>query len=230
MKVAICFSGIIEEGNKEYSKSVETIKDYFGYDCFFGTWEGRYTPKEYNVWKFQEPEMHYHPGYEFVSPTPKNYRWKNNTPRRKGMMDKFYHRTKQILIHSYMLRKIPLEYDMIIRVRFDNVIDTKRQTYKILNESYENKRAIGFHVPKGKNNQHLDALVRLPKNSPRQLEHLVDHMIIHPRSLFDSDYVESLHHDKKLLPAEWGWYQALSENNGDNHQSILGFCGVTKTS
>ena len=51
----------------------------------------------------------------------------------------------------------------------------------------------------------------------------MDVMIMHPRKLLDTKHAFKLHNEKKLLPAEVGWWQVLSEpTGGENHISMYG--------
>lgn len=220
MKVAVCVSGVI---SKNYSESLKNLKEYFPYDFFHAAWSNKPKPNDICIFEFEEPKMHYHPGSNLDIHLPESFK------RYPTHNDKFLHRTKQILIHSYLLRKIPLEYDMIIRCRFDNIIDKKQDhILALVKKSYETGEVIGIHCPKGNPEKYINNFQEYPSHSPKAKEYLVDHMIFHRRDSFDCDYVESLHNRKKLLPCEWGWYQALSEKNPAGHKSYLGFASIKK--
>ena len=217
MKIAVCVSGVITQN---YRQTLNVLQSYFPYDFFYGMWEGRPKPDDINVHEFVEPEMHYHPG-QLKGPESYNKYPTNN--------DLFLNRTKQILIHSYLLRKVPSTYDMIIRCRYDNIINIKqKEMYSLLEHSHASGEVIGIHCPKGNPEKHINSFVEYPSQSPKAKEYLVDHMIFHRRDVFDCDYVEGLHHNKSLLPCEWGWWQALSEKNPAGHKSCLGFASIRK--
>ena len=55
---------------------------------------------------------------------------------------------------------------------------------------------------------------------------LNDNLIIHPPSKFDPEKVLKLHEEKRLWPAEFGWYQVLSEN--DDHHCVYGGCAIER--
>jgi hypothetical protein len=216
MKVAVCISGVVTEN---YNETLNALKAYFPFDFFYGMWEGRPKP-DLDIFEFAEPEMHYHPGNLNGPPSYNKYPTNN---------DKFLHRTKQILMHSYLLRKVPQEYDMVIRGRFDNIINkNQKEMCSLLQHSYATGEVIGIHCPKGNPEKYINSFVEYPLQSPKSDQYLVDHMIFHRRDLFDCDYVEGLHQNKKLLPCEWGWYQALSEKNPAGHKSCLGFASIRK--
>ena len=44
-----------------------------------------------------------------------------------------------------------------------------------------------------------------------------------PQKHFDHAMVRKLVKNEALLPAQWGWYQILSEPYGDIHSSVHGF-------
>jgi len=58
--------------------------------------------------------------------------------------------------------------------------------------------------------------------------YIMDPLILHPREIFDVDRAWTLHEEKKLLPAERGWYQVLSQPYNDNHESIYGGAQIEK--
>ena len=77
----------------------------------------------------------------------------------------------------------------------------------------------------------VDQLIELPKEDTQQVlkfklddwyGYLPDNMIMHRREHFDSDLVKTLHKEKNLAPAEFGWYQVMSEPYGDIHTSVHG--------
>ena len=51
---------------------------------------------------------------------------------------------------------------------------------------------------------------------------LADSLIFHAPKHFNPKYVQQLHADKNLWPAEWGWWQVLSEPNNNIHNCYHG--------
>lgn len=230
MKIAILFSGLIR-GN--YEKHTNRIQRYFEFDTFFSTWSGSrdefFNRKESSkILEYDEPELKYNPAIDCIEP-PETYRKFINNGQSRNPIWK--HRTKQILAHALLYDSILPFYDIIIRARYDTIIDTTRSKDEILSlisEAHREQKAIGFYVPKGQNNKSLRGLLRHHEDHHRRKEHLVDHLIIHPAKLFDTKRVWKMHNEKRLCVAEAGWWQVLSEPYGSNHESFLGFAGVDK--
>ena len=232
MNPIVCVSGL---PRGDVWANIERLKKVFPYPFHFATWESQrealldiYRDESFSFSILKEPEMHYHPGFEFIGDCPKNYqRWINSS---QAKSERWKHRTKQILGHAMQLEKIDPKYDMIIRARYDtemlsNYTFMERDMGFYARESFLENKAIGFFTPKGQNNR-MHLVERLPKDHQRRFEHLPDHLIMHPRSLFNTSYAWELHESKRLIVAEIGWYQVLSEPYGSNHESIYGFFGV----
>lgn len=233
MKVAVCVGGLT------YPDSIplmEKLKKKFpNYDFFYGVWKGRENDasEQLGAWSFEEHEPTYHP-YLDIDPTnlpPKFGIIKEKMKNKPDMalIPKAPHQTKQILMHSYMLQKLPSEYDMIIRTRYDiDLFDDSINYEQFVNQSYQQNHAIGFAQ---RFRAHPSPLFN-PKPDPKWYKswdgYLMDLVIMHPRHMFNHKLLQSLHEQKKLLAAEWGWYQILSEPFGSNHQNF--FANMTITS
>ena len=214
MKIALCVSGIAGENAK---KNVERLQQQFPTaDLYTATWRG-YEDNYPVDFVFDEPEIRYHcvldvipyPDVESerrINASGKNAyfapdhgkHWNKITP----------HWTKQILIHNYLLTKLP-DYDIIIRSRFDAVISDKIDWEHWVNTSFEDECAIGFNTRVW---GYHTKVHELRDRYPKEQFNLHDALIIHPRSIWDCEHIEQLHNDKKLQAAEAGWYQVLSEH------------------
>ena len=136
------------------------------------------------------------------------------------------HWTKQILIHDYLLKKIPSDYDMIIRTRFDTIVSKEINFVEFIEGSYYENYAIGFNTRYEKVwLRHNELLEFVPHFN---VGHVNDALILHPRNLWNSQLVETLHNSKELQAAETGWWQILSEHYGDNHQNFHGGVYIDK--
>jgi len=252
MKVAVCLSGICRG---KVQRNLQELRKHFPYDYFFSTWEGReeeakkLLPGE-EILTFPEPKMHYHPVIDIpeeLVTTPKmrihrkNYNAGQYSNRTDGygvnMRTRTLNHTKQILAHAYQLQTLDPSYDMIIRVRYDVLVSDKVDFTKYLNDSYNNREAIGFGV-RGTRHKTIHAFKEVEKVYPNEMTpshvshdwgwYLMDPLIFHPRSMFDIGRTLKLHEEKKLMAAEWGWYQILSKPYGDNHRCIYGGAQIEK--
>ena len=245
MKVAVCFSGICRG---KVQRNLEALRKHFPYDYFFSTWEGREEEAKkllpgVEILTFPEPKMHYHPVIdipeELVStPKMKAYRQKfSNGAYGPPMKTRTLNHTKQILAHTYQLQQLDPSYDMIIRVRYDVFVSDQVDFKPFVEDSYNSNLAIGFGV-RGSRHSTIHKFKEVEKIYPNEMNHntvshdwgwyLMDPLIFHPRKLFDVDRTLKLHEDKKLMAAEWGWYQVLSKPYGDTHRSIYGGAQIEK--
>lgn len=237
MKVAICVSGICR-GNVKLN--MLRAKEILGGDLFFSTWKGREKDMESagisDYYVFDEPVVNYHPlgdiPDDVMPPVYKAWNMRELIKNDYKLREKQSHHTKQILGHGFLLKNVPEEYDMIIRIRYDTYISDKVNFTKYIEESYNQRKAIGFgmRIPRHK---HLHELRVIPKIWPDKDiptpfmsqdwgGYLMDPLIFHPRDMFDLDLMWQLHNEGKLMVAEYGWYQILSQPYGDNHESIYG--------
>mgnify|MGYP001156745888 FL=1 len=237
MKIAVCLSGMVRG---QVPRNLQRLKRILPYDYFFST----YTHKEEDLWwflgmngeytLFDEPEMHYNP----VMDPPELYTRKLRLLKQDGergeslgVIEKTKHHTKQILSHANLVSHIPEDYDMIIRVRYDAFISQKIDFVHYLERSLNENIAIGFGTRTSRWID-LDKLYVVPRRWPNGVDdtisqdwgsYLMDVMIMHPRKLLDTKHAFKLHEEKKLLPAEVGWWQLLSEpTGGENHISMYG--------
>ena len=237
MKIAICISGIARPNS---IRNVELVKQSFGGDVFFATWES--TVNEHSA-KFEcdlypEPKINYNPWTDknCVCMHYKYHGYKNKfLAGEYSTNSKLMNATKQIIAHAYQLQDLPAEYDLIIRTRWDTYVSPKVDFAKYINESYNEYKAVGFAVRGGRHNDVHKfkeyEQIYVNETTPPQYSRdwawwLNDNLIIHPRSLFDCDKALRLDADRKLLPAEYGWYQMLSVD--DNHKCVYGGAAIDR--
>jgi len=234
MKIAVCYSGICR-GN--WIKNNTSVKYHFPKaDYFYSTWSTQVAsmpPIDYKT--YVEPKMNYHPMKD-VDKNLLTMKLRQNLYLLNGKQyyDRTMNHTKQILAHAYQLRDLSEEYDMIVRIRYDTYLSPKVNFTDYLNKSYNENIAVGFGTRTSRH-KHLGKLLEIDKTVPSSFDdnqdwyrYLMDPMIFHPRKLFDTDMVFKYHREKKLLPAENGWYQILSEPYGDNHLSVYGGAQIEK--
>lgn len=243
MKIAVCVSGICR-GNVQ--QNLEHARYHFPTaDYFFATWKNRdeditSSLGQVNYQTYDEPIMQYHPVLDIHEfPAPKLIKHKKQ--RKSGKLDEVWeertvHHTKQILIHNMLLRDLPSEYDMIIRLRYDTFLSKEVDFSNYLTKSYNEKIAIGFGT-RWSRHKNLDQLVEVPKIYPDGKNdsisqdwgwYLMDPLIFHPRVLWNHDLVDTLHNSKRLVAAEYGWFQILSEPYDHNHLSVYGGAHIEK--
>lgn len=247
MKVAICISGI-PRGNAR--KNINLMKEKFGTnDVFFLTWTGqeeafkKVLPDE-KFWTHEEPEMHYHPmmdvAEKFMPPVLKAWKLREECFMKGAMRERMLHHTKQILAHAYLLDQLPEEYDMIIRSRFDTYLSSAVNFNPFIEESYSRGVAMGFGTRTSRH-RNIDVIAEVPKIWPDRHKmdasisqdwggYIMDPLILHPRNLFDTEMTKEYHRTKRLLPAEYGWYQILSQPYNDSHDCYYGGAQIEKYS
>lgn len=236
MKVAVCLSGIVRG---QVPNNLSKMRELFPFDYFYSTYTNRKGDLDWfgiydNITYFEEPKLHYH----CIKDVKELYSFKLKSLKKDialGRSSQQYlntvpHHTKQILIHANLLNHIDKSYDMIIRTRFDCFLSNKVDWNYYLEKSYNENIPIGFgtRTSRWKN---LDKFKEVPKLYPDGKKdvsqdwayYIMDPLIMHPRNLFDSEHAFRLHTDKKLLPAEVGWWQVLSEPyGGEHHLSVYG--------
>lgn len=247
MKVAVCVSGICRGNVRRNMEIVKNIFELNDKDFFYSTWKGREEDCEKenikDFYVFDEPQINYHPladvPEEVMIPTKKMWDLRERCKREPFIRDRFAKFTKQIIGHSYLLKEVPDEYDMIIRIRYDTFVSkrVKKELNDWLKESYEKNKAVGFGTRTSRHKR-LDMLYSIPKIWDERWRYLgvsndwggfiMDPMIFHPRRMFNHKLMWRLHNSKSLMIAECGWYQILSKPYGDNHESIYGGAQIEK--
>lgn len=238
MRVAMCISGVCasKNANTNLKKNHDRLKQFFpDYDFHYATWDS-YTgafeqnfPNQ-NCLYYPEPKINYHPYFDI----PKEL-WESN---RFGETKKFIergglqrrewtaHHTKQHLIHAWLCDTIKDSYDIVIRARFDTWIYKHANFKSYIQDTFENNRINAFSATK---QNYFDKLNEFDASPTGRHHHwIVDQMIIHPMSFINRQYVEQLHNEKRLHPAEMGWYQVLSKPNGNRHRCFDGWVNHDK--
>ena len=229
MKIAICVAGIVR-GN--VNDNIKRAQDHFGNitktNIFFATWEEYKNDQSEKLEcsYFPEPVLDYNPWLDCdESPHPKYAGYRKRMLAGEKMNKKLPHATKQIIAHAHQLKhQVPKTYDLIVRTRWDTFISEQVDFQRYLDYAYENRCAVGFAI-RGNRHPYVHKFKEVPKIYPKEDQHpsvsndwgwwINDNMIIHHRYIFKPDKVFDLHKEGKLLPAEYGWYQVLSEGRDD---------------
>lgn len=196
MRVAVCIGGIVRG---EAEKNIELMRNVFPYDFYFSTWNTVKCSIVLDNFK--------------VYDEPRTLDLDEVNHPNKKIREKLRHRHKQILAHAYMLKDLPLEYDMIIRARYDIKVYPNDSWLEFLNASYTNKIPIGFsRRPTSRVSKEFTEKIYGTKkgSTPEKLGGgLNDLIIFHPRNLFNSEKVLELYDNRELKVAEHGWWQVL---------------------
>tara|TARA_R110000851_G_scaffold123683_2_gene253575 strand:- start:774 stop:1520 length:747 start_codon:yes stop_codon:yes gene_type:complete len=234
MKVAVCISGIPNSSHNLQRRNVDVLKEKFpDADFYYATWKGyenefyKYFPND-ECLVFDEPIMHYHPYFDITDFTSKDWEETKSWVKRTNKTSWSSHHTKQILIHAMLVNSIDKKYDIIVRTRFDAFVwkapDANFTQY--IKDTKENYRANCFAVTRKsmfKNLYESDYI-----KDKKMKKWILDQLIIHPRNMIDYENIMTLHTEKSLRAAEYGWHQTLSEPYSDNHRNWHGWVNHDK--
>lgn len=237
MRVAVCISGVCASKNTSTNliKNLKRVRRFFpDYDYHFATYD-----KYEDVFKknfpdeicnyYPEPVVKYHP-YEIPHNLWESDRFAETKDfiNRGGLVRREWtaHHTKQLLIHSWLCDTIKDNYDVVVRARFDTWIYEHADFIPYVIDTYKNNRVNSFSATK---QNHFDKINQFDTNpGGRHHNWMVDQLIIHPMSFMNREYVEQLHNEHRLHPAEMGWYQVLSKPNGNRHRCFDGWVNHDK--
>ena len=238
MKVAVLISGLCHSKAPQTNvkRNIERIRRFFpSSDFFFATYTQFKDTFEENFPEekclfVDEPKIDYHPysidkqhwesnryleTKQFIMRSPERTKWAG-------------HHTKQHLIHSYLCDTIDIkQYDVIVRARFDTWIWDKADFGPFIKSTHTNQTINAFAATKWQ--KHFEKIREFDsKPGGRHHNWLLDQLIIYPSSFLDTSYVYKLHEEKRLHPAEMGWYQILSRPNGSKHKCWDGWVNHDK--
>ena len=243
-KTAVCISGKVNSirGQVGLSENLAKLRTKFpGADFFFATWKSeRETfessfPELVNSCLYvDEPVIEYHPYLGIVGETSKFYKEEIEKTRRSSK-DKIQwksHHTKQILIHSLLLDACvdAAKYDVVVRARFDSYVTNRADFTPFIEETRNSGKVNGFGITRWNDRTKCRMMYHTESNDLNNSHsvYLLDQCIIHQRSRIDTDRVWELHRAKRLLAAEFGWCQILSEPWGRIHTNNHGFINHDK--
>lgn len=233
MKVAVCVTGLVRARNPmgDVRRYNDLHKERFpNCDFFYTTWEDQrsmfqhYFPDD-ECYYYDQPKNPYHP---YLDVEPEHYnkvtslyservKWAKRLDSTKKLWTS--HHAKQILNYAYLVRDMPQDYDVLVRIRFDSVINKFHQFYRYIDDAYKTGTTHGFAVTK---KHRFNELYHV--DSEKHKVYMFDQCIIHRRDTFDTQYTIDAFNEKRLLAAEWGWYQALchaSNTSVKNHNGFI---------
>jgi hypothetical protein len=237
MKVAVCYSGQIRG---DYVRNISRMKKILPKaDYFFCSWENQRDKDEAGlINRFHiEPKPTYNPAQAHSKKYIKlaraiidgKIKREHFPPRWKGKDDagikeefeatilgrnKSWHHMKQHLGHAMVVRDFVngKGYDVVIRLRYDCMPMPQLKCFiqEFCEQVYKHGNPMGFHD----NNRAftLEHSILPERKIETNAGHdLNDFMVIHRENLFDPERTFWFYNQKKLGPAEGGWYQIMCE-------------------
>jgi hypothetical protein len=228
MRIALCITGLYRNWvNPPIPKLVNSmIKILKPTDVYYHTWTEIKDKNPYDVYHCPEPILDYHPidDVRIECLHEKFIQYKKD----KILHDITANRNKQLLGYADLMSKIPDNYDLIIRARWETIVSEKFD-YKSYKEKALHDGPVGFMIRPNRNQSIDDNLIVSKDKSDDWFYFLPDALIFHKKEQFNVDLVHSLHKEKNLLPAEWGWHQILSRPyGGDIHTSVHGGAHIAR--
>ena len=224
MKIAILVTGQYRPKIKGAKNLIKRMQSVFETDnIFFHTWSDQVstTPIMFHdrLSYCPEPKLDYHP--HSIDWIGKHGKWIKYTSKRL-LYNKMQHANKQILAYADLLSKTPDDFDVVIRTRWDIRVSQTVDFKPYLEKAYK-KGPVGFMTRPNRGHSH-NRLLQVPKDDILDdwYGYLPDQLIMHRKEHFDINLANKLHAEKNLAPAEWGFYQVMSEPFGDIHTSIHG--------
>lgn len=235
MNIAVCVSGAPRSGvnNRDLRRNYDNLKINFpDADFYYGSWKGyesiieKYF-RDFDVKFFDEPKIEYHPFLDIEVPDQSGKLAKavRHAKANQKFRETSSHQTKQILAHCKLVSTLPQKYDIIVRCRYDTLTYRQAMFGQYVKDSYQNKRAIGFACLSISDSGFTKIQEQRGNNYHNHF--LFDQLIIHPNELLDIDRVYKLHEEKKLIAAEYGWWQVLS--GGNDHRCLCGWANPDKS-
>jgi hypothetical protein len=217
----------------------EFVFGIWTYQKIYGKILEKYSDKILYV---DEPIIHYDPYID--NPTAimhHQYQKKLKAPN-----ERHKHQTKQILIHNELMKKYETNYDVIVRCRYDTTISPFIDFNQFIDECYEKPATIAISTRTDYHPSILTVGEFASNDYPymyhrsegkyfarcvKTTEMLLDNgVLIHKSSDWNSELVEKLHSDKKLLAAEFGWWQILVDGTSHNNwKHYDGGAGISRT-
>ena len=217
-EVAVCVVGL---AGPDYKEVLDIAKKVFPFDTFHMQWKGYDKPKVDPLVLFNEPQYDYHNLLD-TQYKPDCAIWKRYTQqpggklfRREGLLAKTKHNSKQTLAHYWLVNTLPDKYKTIIKLRYDTLLSQKVDFMPLL-EKAQQGTVVGIAGSQPGYNIDTPLKIHSYKDCRRCTGPYVwDHLIFHPRHKLKN--VEKEFKNKNLMGAEWGWYQILNLQWGDNN-------------
>jgi hypothetical protein len=210
LSVALCVSG--KWNDIDFT---DRLRELIPHDDFY---TATYTGSAYDAdFYMNEPKVKYHPMKD-----TKPYDDNESRLRRKIPPSHSRDWNKQILIHNHMMRNIP-KCDIVIRARFETIVADNIDWSEYIKQSYDDIITLGFNTIFGNTDGRYGYHKTIREGPDDDTKFFInDALIIHPYDSWDCELVDRLYKEKRLIGAEEGWYQILSEPFGIYHKSYHG--------
>lgn len=244
MKVGIFIGGQMREDVETLKINLELLQTGFDTDNFaFAVWDddaeaySDFLRTLGNVEVFDRFDIDYEPYIE----NPKavldyQYQKKLDSPNPRHK-----HQTKQILLHNELMKKYGKNFDVIVRSRWDGTISPAIDFLDYIRETVETpctmnictrddyhrsiitigERASWDHSFLHHRSDETEKVYYLECGETKMF--LDSGILIHRSQDWNSELVERLHNTKKLLAAEFGWWQVLVD--GTKHKQWVHYDG-----
>jgi len=220
----------VDRVKKAFDKSTEPVE--FLYTTWTSSPIRNYVFSEAkNVIYYEEPIVDYSPYKDnpHAVKTPRYQRRVLDTDETR--VNRHKHQTKQILMHNYLMRDLEIPSKAtVVRMRWDSVIGRNLNLARIAKFSFREQSVVTvanrWVYPDRETYRDIDKIsLGGHWNYPFDLQEasngewflakfpefwMYDYgLTFHPRRRWDVDYINELHKTKKLLAADYGWYQAF---------------------
>lgn len=236
MKIGIFVSTQIRESVKITRRNLFFLKEAFPTgELVAGAWDYQeslafdYVDLAREILIIKEPIIDYEPYID----NPKAVLDYQYQKKLKQPNERHKHQTKQMLAHDALMRKYGKDYDIIVRARWDTAVAVNLDFSPILDEVMNTPTVVGMCTRK---DYHTDIMILGESSSSdypylkhrnsktnavttsKTCEMFLDSgILIHRAEDWNSNLVQTLHESKKLLAAEFGWYQILVEGTAHHN-------------
>lgn len=233
MKIGIFVSSQIRGSVENLRRNLFLLKEAFPTgELILGIWDYQenqaysYLDLVKEIMIIKEPVIHYDPYIDNPNALS-NYQYQKKL---KSPNERHKHQTKQILAHNKLMHHYRKKYDVIIRARWETVVAFTINFLPYVREAIEDAKTISistrmdyhreiFRIGEFTSSEYPYMNHRNSKtgrvflaNADNQM--LLDNgILIHRSEDWNVDLVDELHSTKKLLAAEFGWYQVLIGHN-----------------
>lgn len=242
MKIGIFISGQLRLSPEKTDLILELLSSGFpGAEFAYCVWDYDYANCQAlldnldNVEIVEDFSIDYSP-YEDNPTASEHYQYKKKL---KNPNERHLHQTKQILLHDKLVQKYGSKYDVIVRCRWDTVVSPIIDFTKYAEKVYSDPCVMSICT----RSDYWDTIIHIGENhgshypfikhrdrktgkitEPKCFDMFLDiGLILHRYEDWNSELVQRLHNEKKLLAAEFGWWQVMV--NGTKHNQWAHYDG-----